>query len=122
METSLNLENIFLDSEETMRVPITKFSRRVIWHDVSGESLRVSPHQGLPTKAAMSQSFCQSYASACTDIQQEKPCDLFLANTWSPEVIFCTLLWGHKPCYATNLQHLLGQTQQSCLATSQPLT
>lgn len=35
----------------------------------------------------------------------------------SPELTFCTLLWGYKSCYATNLQHLLCQTQQSCLAT-----
>lgn len=81
-----------------------------------GESLGVSPHQGLPSKAALSQSFCRSYAYACSEIQQ-KPCDLFLANTWSPEAIFCTLLWGCKPCYTTNLQHLLCQTQQSCRTT-----
>lgn len=99
-----------------MKIPISRFSRRLVLQDISGESLGISPHQGLPTKAAVSQSFCQSYAHACTEILQEKPWDLFLANTWSPEVISCTLLWGYKPCYATNLQHLLCQTQQSCLA------
>lgn len=86
----LNLENIFLDSEENMKVPISRFSRRVIVPDVSGES--PSPHQGLPTKAALSQSFCQSYAYSCTDIGQEK------TFSWQArghlQVIFCTLLWG----------------------------
>lgn len=113
----LNLENIFLDSEENMKVPISRFSRQVVMQVSMGESLGVSPHQGLPSKAAVSQSFCRSYAYACSEIQQ-KPCDLFLANTWSPEAIFCTLLWGCKPCYTTNLQHLLCQTQQSCRTTT----
>lgn len=32
----LNLENIFLDSEENMKVPISRFSRQVVMQDVNG--------------------------------------------------------------------------------------
>ncbi|KAJ7402637.1 Testis-specific serine/threonine-protein kinase 4 [Pitangus sulphuratus] len=75
----LNLKNILLDSEDDMK--ISRFFRRVVLRDVSGESLGTSTHPKLPTKAVLSQTFCQSYAYACPEVLQEKPRDLFLENT-----------------------------------------
>ncbi|KAJ7419297.1 Testis-specific serine/threonine-protein kinase 4 [Willisornis vidua] len=103
----LNLGNIFLNSEDNMPVSISRFSRRVILQHVSEESL------GLPAKTAPSQTFRQSYAYVCPEILQEKTCDLFLANTWSAEVILFSRLHNYICCDATSLQHILHQTQKS---------
>ncbi|KAM7118494.1 testis-specific serine/threonine-protein kinase 4-like [Ciconia maguari] len=74
--------------------------------------LGASRHARLPAKAALSQTFCGSYAYACPEILQAQPYDPFLADTWSASVILHALLLGCMPWDATNLQHLLRETQR----------
>ncbi|XP_059688916.1 testis-specific serine/threonine-protein kinase 4-like [Gavia stellata] len=112
LHRDLKLENLLLDSKDNMKVSISSFSRRLALQEASGESRRASPHAGLPAKAALSQTFCGSYAHACPEILQAQPYSPFLADTWSTGVILYALLLGCIPFDATNLRCLLHQAQQ----------